>query len=292
MSFHPRLSLVLATIGRDAEVGRALQSFAAQTNRQFEVVVVDQNPDDRLVPYVRTATMSGIAIKHLRKATPGLSKARNLGLGEATGEFVAFPDDDCWYESDVIEDVLTAFDHRPGAAAVVGRWVEQAQGKNRDAYPFSLAAWRLFRGGDASSITLFLRRATLDQLGGFDARLGVGEWFGAAEETDLVLRALSNGMEIRHEPTIRVHHLFSEEPVGSIPALCRSARNRARGTGAIYAKHNLSWLVVIRGIVAPLLWPLSRRMSLKTWRLGAATSLGRIEGLVAWRRLPPQIGRQ
>ena len=47
MHSSPQLSLIVATLGREAELARCLGSLAAQTRRDFEVVIVDQNADDR-----------------------------------------------------------------------------------------------------------------------------------------------------------------------------------------------------------------------------------------------------
>lgn len=44
----PRFSLIVATIGRTAEFSVLLESLAGQETRDFELIVVDQNPDDRL----------------------------------------------------------------------------------------------------------------------------------------------------------------------------------------------------------------------------------------------------
>jgi glycosyltransferase involved in cell wall biosynthesis len=44
-----RFSLIVATIGRTAELRSLFESPAVQTHRDFEVIVVDQNPDDRVV---------------------------------------------------------------------------------------------------------------------------------------------------------------------------------------------------------------------------------------------------
>jgi glycosyltransferase involved in cell wall biosynthesis len=279
-----RLTLILATVGRSAEVATALRSFASQTTRDFEVVVVDQNHDDRLGPFIAEMQATGICVKHIKMRERGLAKARNLGLAESEGDFVAFPDDDCWYEQDTIERVIDTFEARPGLTGVVGRWVEQARGREGNGYRFSLAEWRSFRGGDAPSITLFLKRALVNELGGFDPRLGVGQWYGAGEETDLILRVLATGAEIWHEPSIKVHHHFASIPTGETSALCRAARSRGRGVGAIYVKHKISWKIIARGFVSPVVVPLLRGTTYSAWRRSLAMCLGRIEGFVAWRR--------
>jgi glycosyltransferase involved in cell wall biosynthesis len=279
-----RLTLILATVGRAEEVSIALRSFAAQTSRDFEVVVVDQNQDDRLVPFIAEAQASGVSVKHIKMQERGLAKARNLGLAQSEGDLVAFPDDDCWYERDTIERVIDTIEARPDLAGVVGRWVEQARGRERDCYRFSLVEWRNFRGGDAPSITLFLKRTLVNELGGFDPRLGVGQWYGAGEETDLILRVLASGADIWHEPSIKVHHHFSPIPIGETSALCRAARSRGRGVGAIYVKHRISWKIIARGFVAPVVVPLFRGTTYSNWRRSVAMCIGRMEGFVAWRR--------
>jgi glycosyltransferase involved in cell wall biosynthesis len=279
-----RLTLILATVGRAAEVATALRSFAVQTSRDFEVVVVDQNRDARLVPYVTEAQASGVSVKHVKMQERGLAKARNLGLAQSEGDYVAFPDDDCWYEADTIERTISALNARQEIAGIVGRWVEQARGRERDCYRFSLMEWRNFRGGDAPSITLFLKRALVDELGGFDPRLGVGQWYGAGEETDLILRVLATGAEIWHEPSINVHHHFTAIPTGELSALCRAARSRGRGVGAIYVKHRINWKIIARGFVAPIVIPLLRGTTYSDWRRSVAMCVGRMEGFVAWRR--------
>ena len=68
-----RISLVLATVGRTEELTNLLRSLAGQTCQSFELIVVDQNSDDRLVPILQGA-QCGVGIKHLR-SLPGLSRA-------------------------------------------------------------------------------------------------------------------------------------------------------------------------------------------------------------------------
>src|SRR5574340_342784 len=93
-------SLVLATVGRTAELERFLDALERQTCPDFELLVIDQNPDDRLRP-ILNRHRGRFEIKHTRSAT-GLSRARNVGLRLARGEIVAFPDDDCWYPTTLL----------------------------------------------------------------------------------------------------------------------------------------------------------------------------------------------
>ena len=48
-----KVSLVLATVGRADDVGRLVQSLVGQTSTDFELIVVDQNADERLLPHLQ-----------------------------------------------------------------------------------------------------------------------------------------------------------------------------------------------------------------------------------------------
>jgi len=285
LSPKPWISLILATYGRSAELCVVLDSLVAQSEAGFEVIVVDQNPDDRLSEVL--ARYPTLQIRHLRQREPNLSLARNLGLKEAAGAWVAFPDDDCWYEPDCLQIVrqnLTSDEYLDG---VVACWVEVEGASVRPPHELELGAWRNFRGGDASSITLFLRREAIAALSGFDTRIGVGQYFGAGEETDLVLRLLGQQHRLKFIPEARVHHHFSHQAPALSLVSWKAALRRARGVGAIYAKHRLIAWVVFRGLTAPLANPLRSAQPLSGMAFGLASSLGRLQGLVRWRSQGP-----
>lgn len=277
------VSLILATYGRAEELGRAIKSFLLQTDQDFELIIVDQNLDDRVEPYVKMAQDNGLDVRHVRMDRPSLSAARNLGISLARHDILAFPDDDCWYEIGVIEQVKRAFNADPVLGGVVARWVERAGSSalSRE-YLLDYSAWRKFRGGHASSISLFFNCAIFKTLGGFDERFGVGQWFGAGEEIDFILRALSADARVKYCPEVLVHHAYSPDPVGSLFTICRQARRRSRGTGALYAKHKLPIYVVMRGLFAPVATALPH-LSPTLIARGIFTSLGRIEGYLGWR---------
>lgn len=271
----PLISLVLATTGRDELLPPLLSSLSAQLERRFELIVVDQSGDGRLEKLLQGAADTGFELIHMHQAERNLSQARNRGLQAARGAIVGFPDDDAWYEPDTLQQVVVALSGQPADDGLIAWWVDaEPGGLGRQGLATS-HEWRHFRGGEASSITLFLRADAVRRWGCFDEALGVGQWYGAGEETDLLLRALAAGARLRHDAGPRVRHA-----VDTAAVMTWSQRvARARGTGALYAKHGLAPSVVMRGLLAPLL---------KLQRGGLAISWGRAQGLLAW---PLGVGR-
>lgn len=283
MPSTPAVSLILATYARTSELDRLFQSLAEQRFGDFEVIVVDQNPDQRISPYIEKAGKSGICIRHLKHPLPNLSAARNIGIRAARGEWVGFPDDDCWYEPDLLERLSPCFACRDALSVTAARWAELDEA---DRLPTTLS-WkrsRQFRDRVVASFMLFCNRKLFEQVGDFDPRLGVGQWFGAAEETDVIMRALAAGASLRIHSSAIVHHPF--KVYGATPGERAEVRLRARGTGALYAKHKLPFWVIARGLLAPplrslLLGGAGNRMQ------GWIDSLGRLEGMLHWKyRIP------
>ncbi|MGI4848509.1 MAG: glycosyltransferase family A protein [Janthinobacterium lividum] len=201
----PKFSLIMGTLGRVEEVGRFLQSLQAQDHREFELFIVDQNDDDRLMPLIQQYN-GHFPIRRLH-SPKGLSRARNVALSEITGDLVAFPDDDCWYPDGVLSYLARKFMADPALDGVTGRFVDD-DGHDEGRWLAStriLNRYNVWRG--AISFSIFLRRALVEKIGCFDETLGVGSGtrWGAGEETDFLLRGLDAGgrMEFDRELVLR-----------------------------------------------------------------------------------------
>lgn len=277
------LTLVLATYGRSDVLEPMLESLANQTWLGFELIVVDQNADDRVVPMLAPIRQAGITVTHLKASAPNLSAARNAGIAAAAGQWVAFPDDDCWYEEDCLARVVEAIESTPQIDGWVIDWVEATGGTGLTAPTFDAPTFRSFRGGDASSITLFLKTSIVRDIAGFDVRIGVGRYYGAGEETDLMIRLLDHGATIRRRSQARVHHHHSSERPELSRLALRAVMRRERGVGALYAKHRLKTRIIARGLLAPLVNGVMNRQPLKGFLFACATVAGRIDGMFRWR---------
>jgi glycosyltransferase involved in cell wall biosynthesis len=198
-----RFSLVLATVGRTLELGRFLMHLDRQSYRKFELIVVDQNSDNRLTPLI-TVYREHFPVIHCKSAT-GLSRARNIGLARAVGDILAFPDDDCWYPEDLLERVATLFSDNPGWDGITGRPIDRSFSRYHTVSgPVDKA--NVFRR--STSFTIFIRSRVAGKVGGFDESLGLGTESGriAAEETDYLIRALSARYRIFYNADLFVFH--------------------------------------------------------------------------------------
>jgi glycosyltransferase involved in cell wall biosynthesis len=235
-----KFDIVLATVGRRDELGRLLDSLAAQTCPDFRLIVVDQNLDERLVPLLERYRDR---VPRLRvRSEPGLSLARNAGLAEVGGDVVAFADDDCWYPDDLLARVRDLLRAHPDWDGVTGRVIDELG--RPSAARWSSAAGPVDRRNvwtRGVSISIFLRRRVVERVGGFDETLGIGagtRW-GSGDETDYLLRALEQGFTLQYVPTVLVFH--PQVRTDFSPAAVAAGRSYGMGMGRVLRKHGYPW---------------------------------------------------
>ena len=144
-----------------------------------------------------------------RPAEQGLSRGRNVGWRAASGEYVCFPDDDCWYDPDFLEysarqlaetgaDVLTGRAAKEDGTSINGRFAPKAI--------WVTAAHQVWT--TQIEWVAFFRRSLLVQLGGYDEDVGIGALtpWQACEGQDIVLRALELGARCYYDPSLTGRH--------------------------------------------------------------------------------------
>lgn len=216
MSPNPRVSIVISTYNRATSLRLTLDSFRWLDYDNFEVVVVNGPSTDETA-----AVLTDFAgqIKVVQCPERNLSMSRNLGIAAASGDLVAFIDDDAYPDPGWLNGVVPAFDDPEVAAAggpVVGHTGYWLQAR------YSLAnslgdAWLEFGEylGDWWSSPLsdvfvytigtnsVFRRDRLVAIGGFDEEF---EYY--LDETDVCRRLIDCGWAVRATPAGVVHHKF------------------------------------------------------------------------------------
>lgn len=283
-SGRPKVSLVVGTYGpRELALTQFLDSVRGMPGDDVEIIVVDQNPDDRLATICGTRRR-GFDLMRLR-SSPGLSRSRNVGVQAARGHLLGFPDDDCWYDEQTLGVVSATFERRPEAVIVCGRIVDE-QGA-----PYLHNRWPTVSGWVSmadtfryiASASFFVKRSVLIEVGGFDEAMGVGARHGSCEELDVARRILRGGGRVWYEPGIVVGHpRASASGLGDPTARRRRERSYGRGLGYLLGKEGAGSLMGVRLVGVPLAKAVVRFLLLDLVRSRECLqqALGRWEG---WR---------
>lgn len=229
-------SLIVPTRGRTEEVGRLFRSLRDQTLQDFEVILSDQNDDDRLVPIVRDSGLTDRFI-HL-KSSGGASRARNEGLARSSGDIVCFPDDDCIYPPGILKQVAEFFACHPEYGLLTGCSYADDGGDSVSRFAKQASdVQKMTIHAQCVEFTIFIRRSALGTRR-FDEQMGVGSlspWH-SDEGPDLILRLQGAGARAYFDPKIAIWHA---QPVTSYGAKdVDRAYRYACGTGYFYRKHD------------------------------------------------------
>lgn len=107
----PTVSVITPTYNRGNIVAETIKSILTQSYKDFELLVIDDGSADNTRQII--SALPDSRIKYIYKQNGGVSSARNLGLKEATGEFIAFLDSDDFWPQDFLATMLDALRKNP-----------------------------------------------------------------------------------------------------------------------------------------------------------------------------------
>jgi|GEM_PF-993761 glycosyltransferase involved in cell wall biosynthesis len=192
MNLSPKLSVIIPTYNRAALLGKTLESVAAQTFSDYEVIVVDDGSTDRteeaIERYLNDSPGLEKRLRYFFQENQGKPLALNRGLAEARGEWIAFLDsDDLWLPNKIAEQfkVLQQIAPQSQACFTDARFINNA---NLHATAFECAGKRFTdRTGvlsDPSELigkfwvyiqTVLVHSRVLAKVGEFDPRFWIGD---------------------------------------------------------------------------------------------------------------------
>jgi len=194
MSYRRFISVIIPTFNRAIQVQAALKSVLAQTYREFEVIVVDDGSTDGTGEAIPTIISSqgtgGKQIRYFFQPNQGQSAARNKGIDEARGEWVAFLDsDDVWLPEKLEWQVraIEQFKDKCCACITDARLVDNL-GMDTTAFRESGKPYQETLGMDSEAVgnlvkcrdpfwvsTLLVRTDVVKQVGWFDPHIEYAE---------------------------------------------------------------------------------------------------------------------
>lgn len=161
------ISVVIPVHNRRNELKRALQTILKQTIREFEVIVVDDNSNDKPEELLKELNDTRIRFIH-NKTKSNANTARNIGIKDAKGEYVAMLDSDDEWMPEHLQEKLNYL-KETGADGVFGS-IKVFNGKDtrivisRPLAENEKMADYLLNGGLAQTSTHFYKQAAIKEI--------------------------------------------------------------------------------------------------------------------------------
>ena len=226
-----RASVVVPTaVSRPEQLRRCVARLTELDHPDYEVIVVDNRREG--------AALELPGVRVVREPRPGISAARNAGLAAATGEIVAFTDDDVEVDRRWLRALGERFARQRDLAAVTGLVVpaeletpaqiffeESGSGLDRGygALTFERAGrfqirrrsledgservHSLYQAGELGlGSNMAFRASVLRAMGGFDVALGTGTPTHGGEDLAMLIELIAAGHRVAYEPSAIVHH--------------------------------------------------------------------------------------
>jgi len=217
------VSLVICTRDRPEQLAACLRAVSELQPPPDEVIVVDNAPSNGASESV---VRQFPAFRYVVEPKPGLSAARNAGIAIASGELIAFTDDDVAVAENWISRIKGGFADRevmalsglmlPRELVSEAQVAFQLRLKRGIALPFrpitfdstffedwrsrGVPCWLIGAGANMA-----FRRRVFDRVGLFDERLGAGA-SGCSEDSEMWYRILAAGYRCRYDPACVVRH--------------------------------------------------------------------------------------
>lgn len=205
----PRISVVVCSYNGARTIGGCLEGLMRLEYPDFEVIVVDDGSTDRTADIA-----AAYAVKLIRTANGGLGRARNIGLAAATGEIVAYLDDDAYPDSHWLTYLAATFlstthvgvggpNIAPAGDGLIADCVASAPGNPTHV---------LLSDQEAEHIpgcNMAFRKVCLQAIDGFDPQFRV-----AGDDVDVCWRLRQCGWTLGFSPAAVVWH----HRRGSLPA--------------------------------------------------------------------------
>lgn len=222
----PAVSVVLCTWNRATLLEEALGALVLQHGApDHEIVVVDNGSTDDTRHVIDRYAAAYPRIRYVYEPTAGLSHARNTGIASATGELVAFTDDDVRVPPGWVRAIAAASVQHPHAAFFGGpvlpewppaipAWLTDARWNALGAQSYGNAAFRVDERRAVCLIgaNLIIRRPAIDDVGPFNPAVQrVHDGIGSTEDDEYQRRLWAAGTYGVYDPMLRVGAVVSAD---------------------------------------------------------------------------------
>jgi glycosyltransferase involved in cell wall biosynthesis len=229
----PKMSVVVPTICKDPlRLQLTINHLLSLNYPSFDIIVVDNRPDPNRSPLPELSSEGRVHI--FWEPHRGVSAARNCGFEQATGDFVAFTDDDAEVDVDWLLEMGLRFVTSPVVDGIGGLvlpmelrtvaqlWFEEFFGGFNQSFSAELMSMKILAddplfpygtGRFGAGVNMAIRRSAFIAKGGFNETLGIGTPARGGEDLALFMQQVLSGGTVAFEPraVVRHQHRESEE---------------------------------------------------------------------------------
>jgi len=242
--------VVVATRNRPEMLSKCLDSLLKQDHPNFEIVVVDNAPDNDATKHMLSEKYAKFeCVSYVLEPQPGLANAHNRGLVDLDAQIVAFTDDDVIADPNWLTKLTRPFLEDNGVGCVTGGivpaeletraqvWTEKHGAFLKSIKPvvFDLAEHRpenrLFpyaAGMMGSGANMAFSAAALAKIGGFEGALGAGTMARGGDDLAAFASTVLAGYRVSYVPDALVWHFHRRSEQG----MKNQAFNYGVGLGA------------------------------------------------------------
>src|SRR3989344_3835761 len=213
------VSVIIPTYNRRLVIGRAIKSVLNQTYSDYELIIVDDGSSDGTRELIQEYAEKDKRIKYIYQENGGASSARNFGIKQSLGEYLAFLDSDNEWLSDFLETMVSVLKNRKSLLMAYCSENLFLTSEDRDINGKIIARRvraeeynpaKLLKTNYIDINCVILKRELYDNLGGFDENLtsledwdyfarvaiaypfSIRSYMGLAEPDELTRIVLSN----------------------------------------------------------------------------------------------------
>jgi GT2 family glycosyltransferase len=214
-------TVIVVTLNRPACVDRCLSCLIAQYRSCDQIIVVDASADTLTRDVV--AKFEGVLYLRNENGFGRMTASRNIGLLHATGDIIAFVDDDAYAEPQWLVELIKTYEEGGASVGAVGGRVigdgtDAAAGigviraNGTIAGNFGADPGRTIEVDHVMGCNMSFRREVLAKLGGFrEDYPGIS---GVREDTDMLLRVRGAGYKVLFNPRAVVEHVAAPQARG------------------------------------------------------------------------------
>lgn len=220
------IAAIICTHNRDKYIASAVDSLLNQDWDDYEVIVVDNASTDNTAKIVKER-LSHPKLKYVYEEKLGLSVARNTGANSTDADILAYLDDDAIASSSWLRTLVQVYQNDNQVAIAGGavnlilppeyetlpNWISQDLAGALGLYNLGEEIKYITESGlTPRGLNYSIRHQFLEEIGGFDARLGrIGKKLLSNEELYMTELALKKGKKVAYIPTAKVGHNVQPE---------------------------------------------------------------------------------